>query len=260
MSSGIAVSGGLVLVGDESGTLYAVQRATGRQAWSFQGENTIVGVPAVADGKVVLVEADGTITCLNLSDGSKVWSFEADIEGIGLTIVDGAAIGDGKVYVAKGDAGLYALSLANGKTVWEYKSDGPELRTAPAFGEGYVMLGEQDGKFSMIDPQTGKRVSGGGTGGPVNTPVIHEGNVYFSSWDGTVQRVQVKGVVPKWKSTVGDPVTTKPVPGDGKLFVGTANGYVAALDAGSGNVLWQYETQGGSVEAAPVFAEGMVEV
>ena len=82
--------------------------------------------------------------------------------------------------------------------------------------------------------------------------------MFFSSWDGSVQSVRVKGVTPQWKANVGDPVTTSPSFGGGKVFVGTARGNIAAIDAKDGQVLWQFDTQGGSVDAQPIFAEGLV--
>ena len=256
ISSSIAVAGDLVLAGDAGGKFYAVNKNTGKLAWAYTGKNSINGVPAVSDGKVVFAQGDGTITCLNLNNGSVIWNNEAEIEGEGLTVVDGVAIGDGKVYVARGDAVLYALNLSDGHSVWKYKTESNELRTAPAFAENYVMLGEQNGKFDLIDPKTGKRVTGGGAGGAVNTPVFSNGDIYFSSWDGSVQKVQLKGVTPKWHSKIGDPVTTEPVIAAGRVYVGTANGLVFALSAEGGNILWNYDTQGGSIDANPVFADG----
>ncbi len=258
ITTGIAVSGNLVLAGDELGNFYAVNKNTGRSAWSYNGSHSFVGTPAVADGKVVVAEADGTVSCLKLNDGSVVWSREVDVEGMGLTLVDGAAIGDGKVYVARGDAMLNALSFADGHSVWDYKSEGTELRTAPAFGEEFVMLGEQNAKFSMINPKTGKRVNGGGAGGAVNTPVINNGNVYFSSWDGSVQRVQINGVIPKWHRKFGNPITTMPIVGGSRVFIGTANGVAAALSVEGGNILWNYDTEGGNITANPVFTGNSV--
>ena len=255
ITGNIAVAGDLILAGDASGKFYAVNKNTGRLAWSYYGKNSIVGTPAVSGNSVVISQADGTITCLNLNNGNVIWLKEADIEGVGLTVVDGAAIGDGKAYIARGDGVLYALSLANGQTVWTYKTESYELRTAPSFSDNYVLLGEQNGKFDMIDPKTGKRVTGGGAGGAVNTPVVSNGDIYFSSWDGSVQRVQIKGVTPKWNSKVGDPITTKPVVAGGRVFVGTANGLVFALSVENGNILWRYDAGDGSIEATPVFAD-----
>ena len=162
ITGNIAVAGDLILAGDASGKFYAVNKNTGRLAWSYYGKNSIVGTPAVSGSSVVISQADGTIACLNLNNGNVIWNKEAEVEGVGLTVVDGAAIGDGKAYIARGDGVLYALSLTNGQIVWTYRTDSYELRTAPSFSDNYVLLGEQNGKFDMIDPKTGKRVTGGG--------------------------------------------------------------------------------------------------
>lgn len=256
LTSGVAVAGGLVLVGDGDGTLYAVQKASGQQAWAYRGTNTVVGTPSVLEDKVIFAQADGTLTCLRLSNGSVVWQSIPPDSGAA-TLTDGTAVGGGRVFLVRGDDRLYALSAEDGKPLWSYKSN-QELRSAPAFGEGLLLLGEQGGVFSVIDPESGRRLTGGGAGGAINTPAVSEGSVFFSSWDGSVQRVRIKGNIPQWKANVGDPVTTAPTMGEGKVFVGTGRGNIAALDAKSGNILWQFNTQGGEVMARPVVGEGLV--
>ena len=258
LTSSVAVAGGLVLAGDSVGNLYAVHSASGQAAWIYNGTNSIVGRPTVAGNKVIFAQADGTITCLSLKNGDVAWQYVPPEESYAAeTVVDGAAVGDGKVFFVKGDGKLYAISAVNGRALWTYNSE-LELRSAPAFASGLVLLGEQRGVFSAISPANGKRLWGGGAGGAINTPATDGANVYFSSWDGSVQSVRIKGVVPQWKSDVGDPITTPPFIGGGKLFVGTANGKVAALDSRSGSVLWTFDTQGGNMAAQPVFAEGLV--
>ena len=258
LSSGVAVTGDLVIVGDDAGTLYAVRRSSGQLAWSYNGTNTIVGTPSILGDRTIFAQADGTVMCLSLSGGDVVWQYRPPEESYAAeTLADGTAVGDGKVFLVKGDGRLYALDASDGRPLWTYGS-GQELRSAPGFGAGLVLLGEQKGIFSAIDPKTGKRLWGGGAGGPIHTPVIAGDSVLFSSWDGTVQCVRIKGVIPQWKADVQDPVATPPGVGGGKAFVGTARGNVAAIDLKSGAVLWQFNTQGGSLSARPVFGEGMV--
>ena len=258
ITSSVAVGGNLVIAGDSVGNLYAVHRASGQSAWVYKGTNSVVGLPSVLNDKVVFAQADGTVTCLTLKAGKVVWQYVPPEESYAAeTVVDGTAVGDGKVFFVKGDGKLYAISAANGKGIWTYDS-GSDLRSAPCFDSGLVLLGEQRGVFSALSPKNGKRLWGGGAGGAINTPSVDGGHVYFSSWDGSVQSVRIKGVIPQWKANVGDPVTTPPFIGSGKVFVGTANGKVAALDVKKGTALWTFDTRGGSVSAQPVFAEGLV--
>jgi outer membrane protein assembly factor BamB len=258
ISGSVTVAEGLVLAGDSIGSLHAVHAASGQPAWVYAGTNTVVGQPVVSGKTVVFVQADGTVTALSLPDGAVLWQHTPPAESYAAdTILDGVAVGDGRVFFVKGDGKMAALSLADGKALWAYESKGG-LRSAPWCADGMVYLGEQEGVFSAVNPATGKRDWGGGAGGVINTPASDGENVYFSSWDGTVQAVRIQGVVPRWKAGVGEPAVTSPVPASDRVFVGTASGKVAALSRADGSVLWTFDTQGGAVPGAPVFAEELV--
>ncbi|MDR1741688.1 MAG: PQQ-binding-like beta-propeller repeat protein [Synergistaceae bacterium] len=259
IGSGIAVYGGpppLVLAGDNTGALHAVYAASGQGAWISKGGFSVAGTPTVSDGLVVFAQGDGTITALAAADGSPLWRHSPGDDAAD-TVVDGTAIGGGMVFFARGDGRMVALDLKTGAPRWEYVSEG-QLRSAPAFANGLVLLGEQNGKFSAIDPASGRRIWGGGAGGPINTPASDGENVYFSSWDGSVHKVRIKGVVPQWNVNVGDSVTTPPFVANGRVLVGTARGRVEAISAGNGARLWTFDTGGGSVSGAPLEADGLV--
>ncbi len=258
ITSSVATSGALIIAGDSTGNLHAIHAASGKAAWVYRGTNTVVGMPNVSGKMVVFAQADGTITALNVSNGSVIWKYAPPADSYSAdTVVDGVAIGDGKVFFVRGDGKMVALSASNGRELWTYSS-GLELRSAPHFSGGIVFLGEQRGIFSAINPKTGKRDWGGGAGGPINTPATEGGNVYFSSWDGSVQSVRIRGVIPQWRVSVNDPVTTAPSIAANKIFVGTANGKVVAMNRADGNILWNFDTQGGTVTGIPVMAEGLV--
>jgi outer membrane protein assembly factor BamB len=258
ITSSIAVADGLIIAGDSVGNLHAVYAASGQSAWLYRGTNTVVGLPTVSGKMVIFAQADGTVTALNRNDGTAIWKYAPGSEGYAAdTVVDGTTAGDGRVFFVKGDGKMYALSAADGKELWTYDS-GLELRNAPFFSDGIVYLGEQRGIFSAVNPKTGKRDWGGGAGGAINTPTTRDGNVYFSSWDGSVQSVRIRGVVPKWNANAKDPVTTAPFVGDGRVLVGTANGRVVSLSAADGTIQWSFDTGGGTVSAIPVLAEGYV--
>ncbi|MDR2529503.1 MAG: PQQ-binding-like beta-propeller repeat protein [Synergistaceae bacterium] len=258
ISGSVVVAEGLVLAGDSAGNLHAVHAASGQLAWVYAGTNTILGQPAISDKTVVFAQADGTVTALSLPDGALLWKHAPPTESYAAdTILDGAAVGYGRVFVIKGDGKMAALSLEDGKALWTYES-GAGLRSAPWCADGMVYLGEQGGVFSAVNPKTGKRDWGGGAGGAINTPISDGENVYFSSGDGSVRAVRIKGVVPLWKAIVGEPVVTPPIPAGEKVFLGTAGGKVAALSKSDGSVLWTFDTHGGAVPGAPVSALGLV--
>ena len=257
VTSGIAASGSTLFVGSETGRFYALNKNTGSEIWSYKGSSTIKGTPSVIGSNVVFAQGDGTVTCLKVSDGSFVWQ-NLSHKGDDFSLEDGTTAGGGMLFVSKLDGKLYALDQKNGHVLWTYKASEQGLRAAPGYGDGFVFLGEYGGIISIITPHNGKRVNGGGAGGAINTPVVSSGKVYYSSWDGSVQSVQIKDVIPLWDTKVGDPVNTSPAVGEGIVAVGTVRGIIAAIDDKSGNLLWKFETNGGSITGTPIISGGLV--
>lgn len=264
LTGGFAVSGNALLFGTGTGGMYALNKKNGSLIWSYRGTNSITGAPVISGENVFFSQANGTVTCLKVSDGSLVWE-TVPHEGENSMIDSGLTAGNGMLFFARSDYKLYAVSQKNGRTLWTYSGSSQGLRTAPAYSEGLVFLGEYDGIFSIIDVKTGKRLNGGGAGGAINTPVVSGGKVYFSSWDGSVQAVKIKDVEPLWNAKIGDPVTTSPVT-DGKIIVvGTGRGIAAAIDSRDGSILWNFNTsgqnaEGGEIAADPVISGGVVYV
>jgi len=257
ISSSVAVAGNIVIAGDNAGYLHAIHMASGQTAWLHEGFHSIVGLPAVSGQMVVFAQADGTITAVSLSNGELIWQHNPQTGGAAETVMEGVAIGDGRVFFARSDGRLLALSASNGAVLWTYEST-MGLRSAPIFSNGFVFLGEFGGRFSALNPQTGERVWGGGAGGAINTPATHDGHVFFSSWDGSVNSVLIRGVIPQWNTNVGVPVSTPPAIGGDRLFVGTADGNVVALSRANGDILWRFDTAEGTVVGTPVVADGLV--
>ena len=257
LTGGIALSTNTVFAGDASGKFYAIQKSNGRLIWTYSGTNTITGTPVlIGNEQVIFAQANGVLTCLNENTGDEIWVNEPETERD--TVVSGAVYGEGKIFISRSDGRLCAYDVTDGHLLWEYQSKLQDLRNEPAYDNGLVFLGEQNGLMSMINAKTGERVNGGGSGGPINTPIVNNGNVYYSSWSGSVYAVKIKDVIPLWEMKIQEPVTTSPSFGDNKLFVGTSNGKIIALAAGNGDVTWTYDTEGANVNKAPLFGDGLV--
>ena len=259
LTGGFAVSGNALLFGTETGGMYAINRRTGSVLWSYRGVNSVTGAPVVVGENVFFAQGNGTVTCLKVADGSRVWE-TVPAERENSMIDSGLTAGNGMLFFARSDYKLYAVSQKDGRTLWTYSGSSQGLRTAPAYSDGKVYLGEYDGIFSIIDAKTGKRIGGGGAGGAINSPVVSNGNVYFSSWDGSVQAVKINGIEPLWNAKIGDPVTTAPVTDGNLIVVGTGRGIAAGLNAKNGSIIWNFNTEGGEVAADPVIAGGIVYV
>lgn len=262
ITSGVTVSGNAILLGTETGDIYAIDKTSGRMIWGYRVAGSIKGTPAISGGNVIFADGEGVVTCLRVSDGAFIWqNLPITSDSVSSTMNDGVTVGGGMILFTRDDGNLYAVDAKNGNNLWTFAGGVQRVRVAPGYGEDTIFLGGYDGKLDIISPNNGKRIGGGGAGGAINTPVVVNGNVYFSAWDGSVQSVKIKGIVPEWHTKVSDVVTTAPAVSNNHVVVGTGRGTVAALDAKSGKILWESDlsgASGGEISSNIVISGGLV--
>ena len=99
------MANGVVYLGSGSGTLYALNAATGAEEWSYTTGYT-VGSPAVANG-VVYLGSDTAVYALNAATGAEEWSYTT-----GDSAFSTPAVANGVVYL--GSTHVYAFGLPGG--------------------------------------------------------------------------------------------------------------------------------------------------
>lgn len=78
------------------------------------------------------------------------------------------------------------------------------------------------------------------TGGSVKAqPVVHEGLVYVSSFDGTLYALDIRSGKLRWKSVVGGSLVAAPTVSDSALVVGSTSGAVVCLRRTDGRPIWK---------------------
>ncbi|MCW4001811.1 MAG: PQQ-binding-like beta-propeller repeat protein [Candidatus Bathyarchaeota archaeon] len=96
------------------------------------------------------------------------------------------------------------------------------------------------------------------TGGMIRgSAAVSNGRVYVGSDDGWVYCVNVEDGTEIWKYETGGIVYSSAAVVGGSVFVGSGDGYVYAIDANSGNLDWSYETEG-YIVSSPTVAGGIV--
>jgi eukaryotic-like serine/threonine-protein kinase len=77
-----------------------------------------------------------------------------------------------------------------------------------------------------------------------SSPVFHKGKVYFGSEDGYVYALQPKSGKLVWKFKTGGAVHTTPALIDNRLYVGSFDGFYYCLDSNTGIEKWKFKTGG----------------
>ena len=204
-----AVAGDLVIAGSCSGTLFAFDRANGEPRWAFNSEldgyrANFHGKPIVEDGTVIIGtdSADtGYIYAFDLETGETRWKREFR-EGVAADLL---RFGDAVIAVTLSDQ-VHALDFETGKTLWSHGDggdQGPEdYRTerfrwtaSPATDGRHIFWASLSGRLTALDPNNGATV---------------------------------------WKTELGAPVTAYPIRDGKSILVGTEDGKLHRVNAGTG--------------------------
>jgi outer membrane protein assembly factor BamB len=92
--SSAAVTDQLVVVGGRDKIVHAINRQTGRKAWTFSTRARVDSSPVVVGDRVFIGSNDGNIYGLGLADGKERWKFNA-----GKPVSAGPAVGEGVLVV-----------------------------------------------------------------------------------------------------------------------------------------------------------------
>jgi outer membrane protein assembly factor BamB len=101
-----AVIGDRVIIGGRDKRVRALNRADGRELWSFATQGKVDSSPVVVDGKVVVGSEDGRLYVLSLVDGKELWNYE-----IGQGLTSSPALAGGKVVIGSEDGSVYCFGV-----------------------------------------------------------------------------------------------------------------------------------------------------
>lgn len=233
LADGVLVAG----IGTEGhspggGRVTAIDVGDGTVRWEFPVDTSVWGAPAVADGVVYAAarhdsETRGTVHAIDLDDGAEVWS-QALGESPRFDPVDAPVVGEQFVYVPTGTGPLVALERDSGSEAWRVEPP-RGVQASPALADDSLYVACLDGTLRALDAATGdvEWTAEGGTyyGGPT----VGERAVYATSVDGELTS-WTHGGHGRWRIRIDPPVRGSPVPADGRLYVGTVDGLLYALE------------------------------
>ncbi len=229
-----SISEGVLYVGSDDGSLYALDARSGSQVWKYVTEGIVRSQPAVSNGLVYFASDDGFLYSVNVANGRLAW--QADI-GNALPRMEREALGTkpdplgfdymqsspvashGLVYVGSLDGNIYALAADTGQVAWTYTT-GAKVRASPLVQDGIVYIGSWDKYLYALDAYTGELV---------------------------------------WKSLVGGQIQSTAAAGNGLVFTASRKASVVALDLQTGDKKWEFEYGPNNwVESSPLLSDGTV--
>ncbi len=187
------------------------------------------------------------------------WTFKA-----AGPVVTSPAVVDGVVYIASLSGHLYALDQETGKERWNFKSRMP-IASSPAVDGDTLYFVSSAGSLAALDVATGKpkwvyaiehekRFEAKGLNGYnaaqtipdawdmyTSSPAVEGGKVFFGSGDGNVYAVDARNGMLLWKFPTQDVVHASPSVVNGIVYIGSWDSRFYALDAETGQLKWSFQ-------------------
>lgn len=213
-----------------------------------------------------MFRGDAAHSGLTAGEGPKAlkgvkWSFQT-----GGPITSSPVLADGRLYIGSDDKALHALDQATGVERWKFDTGGA-VRSTPAVAGGVVYFGSYDGNFYALNAADGtlrwkfategeRKFAAKGLHGSkpraqiipdawdvwLSSPVVVGGRVFFGSGDGCIYALDVADGKLAWKFATGNVVHSSPAVVDGVLYVGSFDTFFYALDAATGELKWKLKT------------------
>ena len=241
-------NGNLIAV-DQNGEVNSYDGLTGQLNWQIELEVPVVAGPGGGEGLILVGTQEGEVIALNENNGEFIWRIRLTSE---VLTPPRAALG---VVIARtSDGRMSGLSVSDGEELWNYQRSVPllSLRGAgpPALIDDKAIVGYANGKLVALSISDGKviweqsvAVSRGRTEidrlVDIDSELVIKGNrVYAVAYHGNLAALDVGTGRLLWKREMSSRAGID-VSENEAVYVSDENNYVWAIQDGSGSGLWR---------------------
>jgi outer membrane protein assembly factor BamB len=304
----------MVVVGSSAGYIYAFDRISGRKVAEVKVDDWVRSAPVISKGKVYAATMAGTLYCIGfdsknpkavfnkklsehpiLADitlaGDKVLITDSDLhtyclstsgkllwkasniecfETKGMRIMTDQIAGgayyqskptvvDGIVYFGTPARFLYAVNAINGDEIWKFEM-GASISVSPVIDNGKVYAGQQGGEdeFYCLDAKTGNQVWSQSVGWVWGSCNVSDGMVFIPGIDGYVNALDAANGDIIWRYRLDKSVCSEPTVDSTQVFFGSWDHYLYAFDKKTGRINWKYQLSGGTDSGVAIYNKGKI--
>jgi outer membrane protein assembly factor BamB len=238
VAGAIATDGGIVVAND-NGEVYLVQRETQDKRLLLKADKAIWAAPLVdeANSRMYVAAMDHHLYAVDLEREEQLWSFE-----VGGALVGTPALSDGVLYFGGLNSRVFAVDAATGEQIWQFDTEG-WVWGGPVVDGGTLYFGDMDGHFYALNAADGtERWTFQAEDGVRATPVLADGVLYFGTRGGRVYALNADDGTQKWSQRIDGSIYSQPVVRANYLLLSPHNAKVklVALDPESGAERWAY--------------------
>ena len=239
------IKGDTVYTGSADGKLYALNAATGSILWSYDAIQSILNPITVID-TLVYFAANNKFIALSLNSRLPVWTYTTT----GMIEAKPAIAGDVVIFGCW-DKYVHAVNRFTGTMIWKwYRNSSFYYAPAaawPALGTDRIFITDPERYLSAINLTSGMTIWSGAVPEAWESVGISEDKirVYMRSLDGNLYAFSATSSTQSllWSAPADygwDSTPSMPVEKNGILYTGSKKGFVIALQATTGQILWKY--------------------
>ncbi|MEI8036921.1 MAG: PQQ-binding-like beta-propeller repeat protein [Verrucomicrobiota bacterium] len=261
VASEVAVSNGLMVFGTGEGAVVAVDLATRKERWRVETQDAVEATPAIASNRVFVGSNDGTFRALDMVAGKELWRLKGQDKfptgGVVVASPDGA---EEWILVNGYDGVAHCLRAKDGSEVWKYASDNYINGSPAVLDGGLVAFGGCDARVHVIRLADGSAVNQVASDAQIIRSLAGWGDtVYGVNYANQLVACAARADKPAWVlDNDGSQFLTSPALDEARVYAGSRDKALHAVERLSGKRAWQFKT-GGRVESAPlVFDDAVV--
>jgi len=241
-------------VDGSSSSLVAVSLQDGTELWRVPLQTVARSGVTVDDTHAYVGDQQGHVVAVALADGSVTWT--AEVPG---RVDMPVAVSGGTVYLVARDpdapaVAIVALDAATGRRSWQvFPRAQSTFGSAPAAGDGFVLVGSADRLVRSIDAEDGAERWTSlvlSFFSPATVPALAGDAVYAADLSGGLYRIDAADGHRVWSYQLNDIVLrSAPVVSGATVLLGLNDGRLVAFDSESGHLVWESEATPGLVGA-----------
>jgi outer membrane protein assembly factor BamB len=215
----------------------------------------VFATPTVAGDLVYVGSCNGFFRALDRKTGALVWLHDTHEDGGPFEfhsdpLVAGHLVMSGSdLRTAGAGAYLYAFERETGAVRWK-TAVGPGVASDLAASDRLVFAVTLEDELLALDTETGDRVwtfQSGATNDDFRlnaAPAVLRERVFFGALDGTLSALEVRSGRLLWKRDLGSRISAGVLAVEGKVYAGTSDGRIHAVDPETGGVVARIGTEG----------------
>lgn len=236
---GGALGGGLFVIGNSDGNVYALDAESGALRWVFETGHRVWATPLIVSDTVYVGSMDRRFYALNLANGEVRWDFSAQGAFAGMPALRGDTL-----YIGAFDDRLYALDANTGAERWRFLGEN-WFWGSPVVDGDVVYAVDVNGNVYAVDAETGDQIWHEALEEQVRAgPALSEDGdrLFVGSQDGTLHALETADGFVVWSRESDGQVLSKPVVSGSTVFEAVVFGQerIRALHVDNGRDIWTY--------------------